>query len=57
MGKGFQGVIKRWNFNRQPVSHGNSKTTRCGGSLGSRIGKVHKGKKMPGKMGNKNNIV
>lgn len=43
-------------MNRQTAAHGNSKTTRCQGSIGARIGKVHKGKKMPGKMGNKNRI-
>jgi len=41
----------------QPVTHGNSRTVRQGGSLGNRIGKVFKGKKMAGQMGNKHNIV
>ena len=51
-GKGFQGVIKRWNFSQGPLSHG-SKFHRTGGSIGNRAtpGKVWKNKKMPGHMG------
>ncbi len=51
-GKGFQGVIKRHNFSRGPMSHG-SHHHREPGSIGarSRPGKVCKGKKMPGHMG------
>ena len=51
-GKGFQGVIKRWNANRGPMSHG-SKFHRAVGSLSSATtpGKVKKGKKMAGHMG------
>ena len=51
-GKGFQGVIKRWNFACGPMSHG-SKFHRTGGSIGNRAtpGKVWKNKKMPGHMG------
>ena len=53
-GKGFQGVIKRWNANRGPMTHG-SKFHRHAGSNGSASdpSKVFKGKKMPGQMGNK----
>lgn len=52
-GKGFQGGIKRWNFNRQPATHGNSVTTRCIGSTGNRQdpGRTFPGKKMPGRLG------
>ncbi len=54
-GKGFAGVIKRWNFRRGPMSHG-SKSHREPGSMGPRMsgggGKVFKGKKLPGRMGN-----
>ncbi len=51
-GKGFQGVIKRHNFSRGPETHG-SHHHREPGSIGacSRPGKVHKGKKMAGRMG------
>jgi large subunit ribosomal protein L3 len=51
-GKGFQGVIKRHNFSRGPETHG-SHHHREPGSIGSsaRPGRVHKGKKMPGRMG------
>ena len=54
-GKGFAGSIKRHNFHRGPVSHG-SKSHREPGSIGSRMsgpgGRVFKGKKLPGHMGN-----
>lgn len=51
-GKGFQGVIKRHNFSRGPETHG-SHHHREPGSIGActRPGRVHKGKKMPGRMG------
>lgn len=54
-GKGFQGVIKRWNFSHQRNSHGNSLSHRAPGSIGQNQspGKVFKGKKMSGQMGNK----
>jgi large subunit ribosomal protein L3 len=51
-GKGFQGVIKRHNFSRGPETHG-SHHHREPGSIGAcaRPARVHKGKKMPGRMG------
>jgi len=51
-GKGFAGVVKRWNFNGPPASHGSTmgKTTGSIGFLRSQ-GKVIKGKRMPGHMG------
>ena len=51
-GKGFQGVIKRWNFSQGPRSHG-SKFHRTGGAIGNRAtpGRVWKNKKMPGHLG------
>lgn len=54
-GKGFAGVMKRWNFSGQRASHGVSKTHRHLGSTGAsqNPGKVWKGKKMPGRMGGK----
>ncbi|CAD2090196.1 50S ribosomal protein L3, apicoplast, putative [Plasmodium vinckei brucechwatti] len=53
-GKGFSGVIKRWGFHRGPMTHG-SGHHRKPGSIGAstHIGRVLKGKKMPGKDGNK----
>lgn len=54
-GKGFAGVIKRWNFAMQDATHGNSLAHRAHGSIGQNQspGKVFKGKKMAGHMGNK----
>lgn len=57
-GRGFAGVIKRWNFRRQPVSGGQSDRVRAPGSIGAQTpGKVLKGKKMPGHMGNATTTV
>jgi large subunit ribosomal protein L3 len=52
-GKGFQGVVKRWNFAMQDATHGNSLSHRVPGSCGQNQtpGRVIKGKKMPGHMG------
>jgi large subunit ribosomal protein L3 len=52
-GKGFQGAIKRYHFNRQPKSHGASDRTRAPGSSGQTTtpGRVYKGKRMAGHMG------
>lgn len=52
-GKGFQGVIKRWNFAAQDATHGNSLSHRAPGSCGNNQspGRVFKGKKMAGHMG------
>uniref|UniRef100_UPI0037E983F6 large ribosomal subunit protein uL3m n=1 Tax=Semicossyphus pulcher TaxID=241346 RepID=UPI0037E983F6 len=54
IGKGFQGVMKRWGFKGQPATHGQTKTHRRPGASGpgGDPGKVFKGKKMPGMMGN-----
>jgi large subunit ribosomal protein L3 len=53
-GKGFQGVIRRHNFSRGPETHG-SRHHREPGSVGACAmpGRVVKGKKLPGRMGNK----
>ncbi|MEZ5572903.1 MAG: 50S ribosomal protein L3 [Halioglobus sp.] len=55
-GKGFQGVIKRWNFSMQDATHGNSRSHRAPGSIGQNQtpGRVWKGKKMSGHMGSAN---
>lgn len=52
-GKGFAGVIKRWNFSMQDATHGNSLSHRAPGSIGQcqTPGRVWKGKKMAGHMG------
>ncbi len=52
-GKGFQGVIKRYNFRTQDMTHGNSVSHRAPGSIGQcqSPGRVFKGKKMAGHMG------
>lgn len=57
-GKGFQGVIKRWNQARGPMSHG-SKFHRAPGSMGasSDPSKTFKNKRMPGHMGCVNTTV
>lgn len=53
-GHGFAGVIKRWGFQRQPVTGGQSDRVRAPGAIGAQTpGKVIKGKKMPGHYGNK----
>ena len=51
--KGFQGVIKRWGFSGGRATHG-SKFHRAPGSIGMSAtpARVHRGKKMPGQMGN-----
>ncbi|MGB5439926.1 MAG: 50S ribosomal protein L3 [Gammaproteobacteria bacterium] len=54
IGKGFAGVIKRYNFRMQDATHGNSLSHRAPGSIGQcqTPGRVVKGKKMSGQMGN-----
>lgn len=53
-GRGFSGVIRRYGFSAQYASHGNSLSHRAPGSIGQcqTPGRVYKGKKMPGHMGN-----
>ncbi len=53
-GKGFAGAVKRWGFSGLGASHGAKHRTRTLGSVGSGFPqRVLKGKKMPGRMGNK----
>jgi large subunit ribosomal protein L3 len=54
IGKGFAGVIKRYHFSMQDATHGNSLAHRAPGSIGQNQtpGRVFKGKKMSGHMGN-----
>ena len=58
-GKGFAGVIKRWNFQMQDATHGNSLSHRAPGSIGQcqTPGRVWKGKKMAGHMGAVNRTI
>lgn len=58
-GKGFAGVIKRYHFAMQDATHGNSLSHRAPGSIGQRQspGRVFKGKKMGGQMGNVQNTM
>lgn len=58
-GKGYQGTIKRWKFKSQDKSHGNSLAHRTAGSTGQcqTPGRVFKGKKMAGRMGNDKKTV
>ena len=53
IGKGYAGAIKRWNFSGQDTTHGNSLAHRAPGSIGQNQspGRVFKGKKMSGHMG------
>ena len=59
IGKGFAGVMKRWNFSGLRASHGVSVSHRSHGSTGQRQdpGKVFKGKKMAGHMGDKSRTM
>lgn len=54
IGKGYAGVVKRHNFSTQDATHGNSLAHRAPGSIGQNQtpGRVFKGKKMSGQMGN-----
>ena len=59
IGKGFAGTVKRHNFKTQDATHGNSLSHRVAGSIGQcqTPGRVFKGKKMAGQMGNKKRTV
>lgn len=50
-GKGFSGVIKRWNFNRGPMSHGSMYHRRTGSLGATDPARVFKNRRMPGRMG------
>ncbi len=59
IGKGFQGGVKRHHFKTQDATHGNSLSHRALGSTGQcqDPGRVFKGKKMAGQLGNKRNTI
>jgi large subunit ribosomal protein L3 len=54
-GRGFAGVMRRWNFGGSPASHGHEKVHRATGAVGqcAAPSRIFKGKKMPGRMGAK----
>ena len=58
-GRGFQGVVKRWNFGGGPASHGHGGFSRRPGGIGACAtpGHVVRGKKMPGHMGQERRTV
>ena len=58
-GKGFAGTVKRWNFKMQDATHGNSLSHRAPGSIGQcqTPGRVWKGKKMSGHMGQERKTI
>lgn len=53
LGKGFAGVIKRWNFKRGPMAHGSMYHRRVGSLGATDPARVFKGRKLPGRMGAK----
>ena len=59
IGKGFAGGVKRWGFAMQDATHGNSLSHRAPGSIGQcqTPGRVFKGKKMAGHMGDRRRTV
>jgi large subunit ribosomal protein L3 len=59
IGKGFAGAIKRHHFRSQDMTHGNSLSHRAPGSIGQNQtpGRVFKGKKMAGHLGNKQRTI
>lgn len=56
-GKGFVGVIKRWNFNRAPMAHGSMYHRRSGSLCATDPARVFKGRKLPGHMGGEQRTV
>ncbi|XP_032122581.1 39S ribosomal protein L3, mitochondrial isoform X2 [Sapajus apella] len=53
IGKGFQGVMKRWGFKGQPATHGQTKTHRRPGAISTGdVARVWPGTKLPGQTGN-----
>jgi len=54
-GKGFSGAIKRYNFHRGPMTHGSHNIRKPGAAgMCATPSRIHKGKKMPGRMGGRN---
>jgi large subunit ribosomal protein L3 len=51
-GRGFSGMIRRWNASRGPMSHGSKHHRKAGSNATSRIGPTRPGKRRPGRYGN-----
>ncbi|NPV54067.1 MAG: 50S ribosomal protein L3 [Firmicutes bacterium] len=51
LGKGFSGVVKRWNFRRGPMSHGSMYHRRVGSLGATDPARVFKGRRLPGRLG------
>lgn len=51
IGKGFSGVVKRWNFRRGPMAHGSMYHRRTGSLGATDPARVFKGRKLPGRLG------
>ncbi|HBE78284.1 MAG TPA: 50S ribosomal protein L3 [Firmicutes bacterium] len=56
-GKGFAGVIKRWNFNRASMTHGSMYHRRTGSLGATDAARVFKGRKLPGRLGGVQNTT
>lgn len=56
-GKGFAGVIKRWNFNRAPMMHGSMYHRRPGSLNATDPARVFKGRKLPGRLGGERTTI
>ncbi|HOJ76599.1 MAG TPA: 50S ribosomal protein L3 [Bacillota bacterium] len=56
-GKGFAGVIKRWNFNRAPMEHGSMYHRRPGSLNATDPARVFKGRKLPGRLGGERTTI
>jgi len=56
-GKGFAGVIKRWNFTRAPMAHGSMYHRRPGSLCATDPARVFKGRRLPGRMGGQQTTI
>lgn len=56
-GHGFTGTVKRWNFNRGPMTHGSMYHRRVGSLNATDPQRVFKGRRMPGRMGNERRTI
>lgn len=56
-GKGFAGVIKRWNFNRAPMSHGSMYHRRTGSMCATDPARVFKNRRLPGRLGGEQTTI
>ncbi|MGE5581630.1 MAG: 50S ribosomal protein L3 [Bacillota bacterium] len=56
-GKGFAGVIKRWNFNRAPMAHGSMYHRRTGSLGATDAARVFKNRRLPGRLGGEQTTI